>query len=120
MQLKVGQIIEGTITGIQPYGAFVMFDEQASGLIHISEISDGYVKDVKNYVNIKDKVTVKVIDVDESGKQARLSLKALQLSTLRKSKLRQRKNFLPKNDIGFKSIANIMDRWISEAKERIR
>ncbi len=77
MQLKVGQIIQGTVTGIQPYGAFVLIDDQTSGLIHISEISDGYVKDVKNFVNIKDTVTVKVIDVDETCKYARLSLKAL-------------------------------------------
>ena len=39
MQYRIGQIVEGTITGIQPYGAFVSLDEETSGLIHISEIS---------------------------------------------------------------------------------
>lgn len=116
MQLKVGQIIQGTVTGIQPYGAFVLIDDQTSGLIHISEISDGYVKDVKNFVNIKDTVTVKVIDVDETGKYARLSLKALH-STLRKEKVRQKRNANPPTRIGFSSIAAAMNGWIQEAKK---
>ena len=117
MQLKIGQIVEGVVTGIQPYGAFVMLDEKTSGLIHISEISDGYVKDVKNFVNVKDRVKVKVIDVDETSTHARLSLKALQ-SSLRKEKNRQRKAYLPPNKIGFQSIADAMPQWIEEAKEK--
>ena len=117
MQLKIGQIVEGVVTGIQPYGAFVLIDDKTSGLIHISEISDGYVKDVKNFVNVNDRVTVKVIDIDESSSHARLSLKALQNSTLRKEKNRQRKAYLPPMRIGFKSIADAMPQWIDEAKK---
>ncbi len=119
MQLKIGQIVEGTVSGIQPYGAFVVIDEHTSGLIHISEISDGFVKDVKNFVNIKDSVRVKVIDIDECGQQARLSLKALQHTTLRKSKARHRKHYGICNQIGFQSIANAMDQWIKQAKKEI-
>lgn len=119
MQLKIGQIVEGVVTGIQPYGAFVMIDEGTSGLIHISEISDGYVKDVKNFVNIKDRVKVKVIDIDENTQHARLSLKALQHSTLRKEKVRQKRNYLPSMRIGFSSIAESMPLWITEAKKEI-
>ncbi len=117
MQLKIGQIVEGTVTGIQPYGAFVMIDDKTSGLIHISEISDGYVKDVKNFVNVKDRVKVKVIDLDESSHHARLSLKALQHSTLRKEKSRQRKAYLPPMRLGFQSIAKALPQWIEQAKK---
>ena len=56
MMYKVGQVIEGYISGIQPYGAFVYIDEQTSGLIHISELSDGFVHDISQYVQIGDKV----------------------------------------------------------------
>ena len=45
-----GQIVEGVITGIQSYGAFVSLDKYSSGLIHISEISDGFVKEICNIV----------------------------------------------------------------------
>ena len=43
---KVGMTVYGKITGIKPYGAFVKFDDNVSGLIHISEISHGFVKDI--------------------------------------------------------------------------
>ncbi len=75
MQYRIGQIVEGTITGIQPYGAFVSLDEETSGLIHISEISEGFVKDVNHFVHVHDRVKVKIIDFDKSTHQARLSLK---------------------------------------------
>ena len=77
MQYRIGQTAEGKVTGIQPYGAFVMLDRQTSGLIHISEISDGYVRDISRYVKVGDTVTVKIIDFDAAAGQARLSLKAL-------------------------------------------
>ena len=77
MQYRIGQTVEGKVTGIQPYGAFVMLDRQTCGLIHISEISDGYVRDISRYVKVGDTITVKIIDFDSAANQARLSLKAL-------------------------------------------
>jgi len=67
MQYRIGQIVEGTITGIQPYGAFVSLDEETSGLIHISEISEGFVKDVNHFVHVHDRVKVKIIDFDKDA-----------------------------------------------------
>ena len=54
MIYKPGQIVEGKITGIQPYGAFVALEHHVSGLIHISEISDGFVKDISKFVTVGD------------------------------------------------------------------
>ena len=62
---KPGMIVYGRVSGIQPYGAFVSFGEDVSGLIHISELSNGFVRDVNKFVNINDYVMVKVIDVDK-------------------------------------------------------
>ena len=67
MHYQVGQIVEGVITGIQPYGAFVALDNKTTGLIHISEISDGFVKDVARYVKVNDRIKVKIIDFDEKN-----------------------------------------------------
>ena len=58
MTYQTGQIVEGKITGIQPYGAFVALDRNTSGLIHISEISDGYVRDISRFVKVGDIVKV--------------------------------------------------------------
>ena len=62
---KVGMTVYGRITGIKPYGAFVAFDNDVNGLIHISELSNGFVRDIANYVNVDDYVMLKVIDIDK-------------------------------------------------------
>lgn len=119
MSVKVGQIVEGRITGIQPYGAFVVLEDGITGLIHISEISDGYVKDVGRFVQMNETVTVKVIDVDENTNQARLSLKAVHPTSFRKVRGRRKDWRLPEMKLGFTSIEEKMDEWINQAlKER--
>ena len=74
MALEVGNIVEGTITGIAKFGAFVELPDKKVGLIHISEVANEYVSDVNDYLKVKDKVKVKVITIDERGKIA-LSIK---------------------------------------------
>ena len=54
--IKINDIIEVTVTGIQKYGAFVLINNKYDGLIHISEISSGYVKNINDYVNINDTI----------------------------------------------------------------
>lgn len=68
MDLAVGNIVEGTVTGITKFGAFVELSGGVTGLVHISEVADAYVKDVKDYLKEADKVTVKVVNIDEKGK----------------------------------------------------
>ena len=68
MSISKGQILEGTVTGITKFGAFVELSTGQTGLVHISEVADTYVKDVNDFLKEKDKVKVKVINVDESGK----------------------------------------------------
>lgn len=113
--IAVGQIVSGKITGIQPYGAFVSLEDDWTGLIHISEISDGFVKDVQNFISIDETVQVKVLDIDESNHQCRLSLKACQ-SRARKYGKRQKIEYLPDMKLGFKSIQDAMDQWIKAKK----
>jgi len=68
MGLAVGSIVEGIVTGITKFGAFVELPGGVTGLVHISEVADAYVKDVKDYLKETDKVTVKVVNIDEKGK----------------------------------------------------
>ena len=66
--MQTGEIVSGTITGIRDYGAFVQVEDYC-GLIHISEFSDGYVKDIKAIVNVGDVVNVEILEVDEESKK---------------------------------------------------
>lgn len=120
MTYKIGEIVEGKVTGIQPYGAFVSLDHVTTGLIHISEISDGFVKDISRFVTVGQTVKVKIIDFDRKSHQARLSLKALQKPRTRnRRRIVSQKASLPPMILGFQSIARSMDGWIEEAKTTI-
>lgn len=68
MSLEIGSVVEGVVTGITSFGAFVRLPEGNTGLVHISEVADAYVEDVHNFLNEKDKVTVKVLGVNNKGK----------------------------------------------------
>lgn len=68
MGLEVGSIIEGVVSGITNFGAFVELPGGVTGLVHISEVADAYVKDVRDYLKDQDTVKVKVISVDPKGK----------------------------------------------------
>ncbi len=66
--IEVGSIVKGKVTGIQPYGVFVELDEETQGLVHISEISHEFVKNIKDYVNVGDEIIVKVLSIDPQTK----------------------------------------------------
>lgn len=68
MPLAVGDIVEGVVTGITHFGAFVQLENGETGLVHISEVANVYVKDINEHLQKKDKVRVKVLSVDGKGK----------------------------------------------------
>lgn len=68
MSIEVGSKLSGKVTGITHFGAFVLLPGGVTGLVHISEISHSYVKDIHEFLKVNDEVTVKVINVDKDGK----------------------------------------------------
>ena len=68
MQLQVGMVLEGKVTGITKFGAFVALPDGKSGLVHISEIANTFVNDVHDYVQDGQEVKVKVIGIADDGK----------------------------------------------------
>ena len=68
MLLEVGKTVEGKVSGITPFGAFIDLGEGKTGLVHISEVALEYVKDINNHLKENDEVTVKVISIDSKGK----------------------------------------------------
>ena len=74
MSFEVGNVVDGVVTGITNFGAFVDLPDGNVGLVHISEVADEYVRDVRDFLQENDKVKVKVLGVDGKGKVA-LSIK---------------------------------------------
>ena len=68
MEFGVGSIVQGKVTGITKFGAFVSLPEGKSGLVHISEIAYAYVSEVSDHLQVGQDVTVKVIGIDESNR----------------------------------------------------
>ena len=97
MDLEPGKIIEGKISGITQFGAFVVMEGGKTGLVHISEIALEYVKDIKAHLKEGDTVKAKVLSVDESGKIS-LSIKQALLDERNAAKKAQRKPQVKKPD----------------------
>ncbi len=105
---KVDDIIKGQVTGIEKYGIFVNVDPWYDGLIHISEVSFDYVKDIHDYVKIGETIYCQVLDVDEENLQLKLSIKNINYKAdNNNSPIKEtRKGFLP--------LKENLDNWIEE------
>ena len=119
-KIEVGDVLTGKVTGIQPYGAFVALDEQIQGLVHISEITYGFVKDVNEFLTVGDEVQVKVLDVDAEQKKISLSIRELQeVPHHRKRDPHPRKSLQDRVDEvdadGFKILKNKLQDWIEQS-----
>lgn len=77
MQIEIGSIVEGEVTGVKNFGAFVLLPENSTGMVHISEVSQGYVTNLEEMLTVGQKVKVKVLSVSPEGKIA-LSIKQAQ------------------------------------------
>lgn len=114
MAYHIGMVVEGVITGVQPYGVFVGLDDHTQGLIHISEIRHGYIKNIHEVMKIGDSITVQIIDIDEYSKKMSLSTRTLDKKIpyryVRKQYFTNRHR-----NIGFKSIGDRLNRWTQEA-----
>ena len=106
---KKEEIIKAKVIGLQNYGAFVEVDDEYQGLIHISEISYGYVKNINDYVKIGDKIYTEVIKVDENNNQLQLSIKDIDYKNDGKRLIR-----MAETKSGFEPLKEHLDVWISE------
>ena len=95
MDLKVGAILEGTVSGIANFGAFVTLENGQKGLVHVSEIANSYVENVRDHLSEGMKIKVKVLELGQGGK-INLSIKKALVSEPAKESRRQSRNPFPK------------------------
>ncbi len=94
--LEIGAIVEGKVTGLTNFGAFVSLPDGKSGMVHISEVSNSFVKDIKEHLKEGQDVKVKVVNITDEGKIS-LSIKKAE-DTPRESAPRQKRNDRPRNN----------------------
>lgn len=117
---EVGTVVQGKVTGIKPFGAFVALDDETQGLVHISEIAHSYVKNIHDHLSIGDEVNVKILKV-EDGKIS-LSIRATEPAPERTEKRprpkRQPQKTVGKGAQGFNTLEDKLKEWLKESNER--
>lgn len=114
-KFRKGKIIRGTVTGIESYGVFVSCDDYYTGLIHISEISHGFVKNINDFVKIGDLIQVEVLDVDEELGHLKLSIKNIDY----KKKFISKRKKIIETPLGFKTLEYKLPFWIEDSLKKI-
>ncbi|MDD4569381.1 MAG: S1 RNA-binding domain-containing protein [Tepidanaerobacteraceae bacterium] len=107
MPVEVGQIVEGKVTGITRFGAFVQLSDGVTGLVHISEVADSFVKDVNDFLKENDIVKVKVISISSDGK---ISL------SIRKTKESSHNRKPKENDLSFE---DKLAKFLKDSEEKL-
>lgn len=111
---NIGSIIKGQVTGVEKYGIFVNIDKDYTGLIHISEISEGFVRNVEDYVSIGDIIYSKIIEVDELEKKIKLSIKGIDY------KNNKNHSKVVESERGFEPLKEHLQSWIDEKLKEIK
>jgi len=109
-QIKEGDVVEGRITGVQPYGIFVKIDDACSGLVHITELDKIEKENITRHFKIGKNLKVRVLRIKPGGKQAVLKIQ-------RTPEARRRTGAAAfETKRGFDGLADQMSKWIQEAK----
>jgi len=112
MSIEVGSKLQGKVTGITKFGAFVELPEGLTGLVHISEVADNYVKDINDHLKVGDLVEVRVINVEDDGKIG-LSIKKA------KEQLSSQRSRSKANDRSKESFEQKISRFLKESEDRL-
>jgi len=106
--IKKGSIVEGEVTGIEDYGIFVHINNDYSGLVHISEISEDFVKDINSFVVIGEKIYCQVLEVLENEKKLKLSIKDINYKSIPEN------SEIQETRLGFLPLKTHLNQWIEE------
>jgi len=113
--LKVGDIIEVKVTGLEPYGIFVRYNYEYTGLIHISEIDNSFIKNINDYVHVGELIYANIIGIDEEQKHLNLSIKNMNYDN--NASLDKKVN---ESISGFLPLSKKLDTWIEETLDKIK
>lgn len=119
---EAGSVVQGKVTGIKPFGAFVALDNETQGLVHISEVAHSYVKDINDFLSIGDEIEVKILKVEEDGKIS-LSIRATEPAPERPERPRPPRpprQSKPSNQgsQGFNTLEDKLKEWLKESNDR--
>lgn len=120
MKYEVGQIVIGKVENVKPYALFLSFDDGINGLLHISEISDSYIRDIEKFGTVGDEIKVLILSIDEHNGFMRVSLKKVpeeERFSTHDNNIRR----VPKiEEEKFEDLKNHLDGWIKDTLKKAR
>lgn len=120
MDFKVGDIIIGKVNQIRPYALFLTFEGNVCGLLHISELSDGYIRDIEKYGSIGDEIKVKVLSIDSSNGFLRVSYKAIPENERYSTHSNANRSVPQFDEADFTDLESKLPEWINETLQKAK
>ena len=119
MNYQVGQLVVGKVYNVKPYALFMSFEDGVTGLLHISEISDSFIRDIEKYGSIGDEIKVKILAIDGDNGFLRVSYKQVPPEEVYSSHTNVRKIPTVTED-EFLPLKEKLDEWINDAYSKIK
>lgn len=120
---QVGSIVEGKVKAIKPFGAFVALDENKQGLVHISQVAHGFVKDINDHLSVGDDVKVKIMSIDEESGKISLSIRETEPAPARPERQERKPRRQPQAKEqqtqvqGFNTLEEKLKDWLKQSNE---
>lgn len=120
MGYEIGDLVLGTVNQIRPYALFLTFEDGSKGLLHISEISDNYVRDIELFGSVGDVIKVKVIEIDPYNGFLRVSFKQVPEEERYSTHDNSQKRVPQFDEADFSSLEAKLPEWIEETLKKAR
>ena len=118
---QIGELIVGKVTGVKPYALFLTFDDGTQGLLHISEISDEFIRDIEKYGTFGDEIRVKVLSIDKNNGFLRVSYKQVDLADRYNTHDNSKKaNPIVTSEADFAPLKERLPEWIADTLKKAK
>jgi len=118
MGYEIGELVIGEVIKVKPYALFLSFENGSQALLHISEISDGFIRDIEKFGTVGDKLKVKVLHIDETNGFMRVSLKQVPQEECYSTHENNKRRSLGDNDSEFKMLEEKLPGWIESTLKK--
>ena len=120
MNYQVGDLIIGKVTSVKPYAIFLEFEDGIKGLLHISELSDAYIRDIEKYGSVGDEIKVKILSIDSTNGFLRVSYKQVPQEELYSTHVNESRIYLDEDEKDFSVLGEKLPTWISETLKKVK
>ena len=120
MNYQVGDLIIGKVSAVKPYALFLTFENGSKGLLHISELSDAYIRDIEKYGTVGDEMKVMVLSIDQTNGFLRVSVKRIPEEEQYSTHVNESRIYLSENEKDFTPLKEKLPIWIEETLKKVK